>query len=52
MQIAKTETLPIDENIFIGRSLGYRKRVCFATNKKNFYKRQETSLISNSRLSI
>ena len=34
MQIAKTETLPIDVNIFVGRSLGYRKRVCFTINKR------------------
>ncbi len=51
MRIAQTETQPIDENIFLELS-GLPKKVCFATNKKNFYKyRQQTSLIYNSQLS-
>ena len=52
MQIAQTETLPIDEKIFSSGSLGYQKG-CFVTNNKFFYKyRQQTSHIFNSRLAF
>ena len=51
MQIAQTETPPTDENFPLG-SLGFQKKVCFATYKKLYKYRQQlqTSLIYNRQL--